>query len=67
MTYGPRTALPPRPQRDTAADNDSVGPLLQQSGGSGGASPKNGIRLLHEYGILVPEDLEGVESTRGPG
>ena len=42
MAHGPRTAEAPRPQRDTAADNNIVGPLTRQSNGNDGARPKNG-------------------------
>ena len=58
MACGPRTAPPPHPQRDTAADNNSVGPQPQQSDGTDGASPKNGMHSYHEYGLLALEDLE---------
>ena len=42
MENGPRTAGAPLPQRDTVADNNSVGPLTRQSNGNDGARPKNG-------------------------
>ena len=67
MERGPRTAESPRPQRDTAEDDDSVGPLPRQSDGTNSARPENGMHLLRKYGLMTPEQLEGVKPTQGPG
>ena len=56
MTRGLRMAPPPRPQRGTAVDNDSVGPLQRQYDRAKGARPKNRIPLRREYVILDPEE-----------
>ena len=43
MAHGPRTAVAPLPQRETAPDKDSAGPQLRQSDGANGARTKNGM------------------------
>ena len=53
MVSRPRTAELPRPQRDTAADDESVGPLPQQSDGTDGARPEIGTYSRREYGLLA--------------
>ena len=65
MTHGPRTAPPPRPQRDTAADKDSVGLKQRQSNGADISRPKNDIHLHNKYSILAPEEPEDPEEPEG--
>ena len=66
MAHGPKTAPPPRPQRDTVADDDSAGPQPRQSDGTDGSRPKNGVHLCREYGLLAPEEPEGGRANAGP-
>ena len=65
MTRGPRTSAPSRPQRDTAANNNSAGPQLWQFGGADGARPENGMHLRREYILLAPEVPEGGPANAG--
>ena len=73
-----RTAAPPRPQRETAADNGSVGNPIRHTAVTEGARPENGALARPEYGLLTltvsavnPDDVgdlgseNGHEATRG--
>ena len=66
MARSLRTAPPPRPQRDTEADDNSAGTQPHQSNGSDIARTKNGIHSRREYGILVPEETEWGRANMGP-
>ena len=67
MARGLRTEALLRPS-GMVADNDSAGPLPQQSDGADGTRPKNGTHLRRKYGLLAleePEKPEGGRSNAG--
>ena len=56
MERGPRMVDQPRPQRDTAADDNGAGLLPRKSDGTDGARPKNGTHSRRKYVLLTSED-----------
>ena len=65
MVRGPRTVAPPCPS-GTVADNNSAGALPQQSEGADGSRTEIFMHLCRKYGLLSPEELDGVRSNAGP-
>ena len=56
MERGPRMVDQPRPQRDTAADDNGAGLLPRKSDGTDGARPKNGTHSRRKYVLLTSEE-----------
>ena len=65
---GPRTELPPRPQRGTAADGISTGTPTRHTAGTDDARPDHGTLLRRKYGLLAPTGTAVDPSNAGePG
>ena len=65
MTHRPGMAAALIPQRDTAGDEDSAGPLHRHHDGANGPRSENGIQYSHEYGSIAPEEPEGNPAAAG--
>ena len=66
MARGMRMVMQLRPSY-TAAEEDRMGTLTRQSDSTNGARPKNGMHSRRKYGLLAPEEPEGVEPKRALG
>ena len=65
MVHEPRTA-PPLCPSGTSADDNSAGPLMQQSNGADGARSKNGMHPRRKYNLVALEEPEGGQLNAGP-